>query len=313
VLATRGGGPLARDLLQRRRHLRLHRSRSTICLISSSSSGLNSTTSSTRLRNSGRKWWRSSPTAIARLLADAPLASMPSSRWCEPMLEVMMMTVFLKSTVRPCAVGEPAVVEDLQQDVEHVGVRLLDLVEEHHRVGLAPHRLGQLAALLVADVAGGRADQTRHRVLLHVLRHVDADQFSSLSNSVSARVLASSVLPTPVGPRKMNEPIGPRGSLMPGARAQDRVATSCTASSWPITRSVQDLVEPQQLLALALDQLGDRDAGPRETISAISSSVTSSRSSSRLAGPPRALSVAAQLALESRELPWRSSAARFRS
>ena len=40
--------------------------------------------------------------------------------------------------------------------------------------GPAADRLGELAALLVADVARRRADEPRHRVLLHVLRHVDA-------------------------------------------------------------------------------------------------------------------------------------------
>src|SRR2546422_4145962 len=39
-------------------------------------------------------------------------------------------------------------VEHLQQDVEHVGVRLLDLIEQHHRVRLAPHRLGERARVL---------------------------------------------------------------------------------------------------------------------------------------------------------------------
>ena len=73
------------------------------------------------------------------------------------------------------AVGEPAVVEHLQQDVEDLGVRLLDLVEQYDGVRPAPHRLGELAALVVADVAGRRADQPRHRVLLGVLAHVDAD------------------------------------------------------------------------------------------------------------------------------------------
>ena len=34
------------------------------------------------------------------------------------------------------AVGQAAVVEHLQQHVEHVRVRLLDLVEQHHRVRL---------------------------------------------------------------------------------------------------------------------------------------------------------------------------------
>ena len=43
------------------------------------------------------------------------------------------------------------------------------------RVGPAAHRLGELAALLVADVAGRGADQPGDRVLLAVLAHVDAD------------------------------------------------------------------------------------------------------------------------------------------
>src|SRR3546814_6417065 len=71
--------------------------------------------------------------------------------------------------------GEATLLEDLQQRVEHVGVGLLDLVEQHHREWLAPHGLGELAALLVADVAGGRAHQPGDGVLLHVLRHVEAD------------------------------------------------------------------------------------------------------------------------------------------
>ena len=87
----------------------------------------------------------------------------------------MISTVFLKSTVRPWpSVRRPSSIT-CSSDVEHVGVGLLDLVEQHDRVGPAAHRLGELAALLVADVAGGRADEPRHGVLLHVLGHVDAD------------------------------------------------------------------------------------------------------------------------------------------
>ena len=76
----------------------------------------------------------------------------------------------------PLRVRELPVLEDLQEDVEDVRVRLLDLVEEEHRVRLAAHGLGQLAALVVADVAGRRADEPRHGVLLHVLGHVDLDE-----------------------------------------------------------------------------------------------------------------------------------------
>ena len=71
-------------------------------------------------------------------------------------------------------VGQPAIVEHLQQDVENIRVRLLDLVEEDDSVRAAANSLGQLPALVVADVAGRRADQPRDGMLLHVLGHVDA-------------------------------------------------------------------------------------------------------------------------------------------
>jgi hypothetical protein len=71
------------------------------------------------------------------------------------------------------------VVHDLQQQVEHVRVRLLDLVEQQHAVRVLRDRLGQQAALVEADVARRRADQARDRVPLHVLRHVEADQLDA--------------------------------------------------------------------------------------------------------------------------------------
>ncbi len=73
------------------------------------------------------------------------------------------------------AIGQAAVVEHLQQDVEHVGMRFLDLVEQHHLVRPAPHRFGERAALVIADIARRRADQPRDRVLLHVFGHVETN------------------------------------------------------------------------------------------------------------------------------------------
>ena len=40
----------------------------------------------------------------------------------------------------------------------------------------SPHWLGELATLLIAHVAGRRANEARHGELLHVLAHVHADQ-----------------------------------------------------------------------------------------------------------------------------------------
>ena len=68
------------------------------------------------------------------------------------------------------------VLQDLEEDVEHLGMRLLDLVEQDDAVVLAADGLGQLAALVEADVAGRRADQSRDVVALHELAHVDLDE-----------------------------------------------------------------------------------------------------------------------------------------
>src|SRR5215831_8150268 len=51
------------------------------------------------------------------------------------------------------SVGEPTILEDLQQCIEHLGVCLLDLVEQDHLVRATPHRLGELPALIEADIA----------------------------------------------------------------------------------------------------------------------------------------------------------------
>ena len=109
-------------------------------------------------------------------------------------------------------VGQRRVVHHLEQDVEQVRVRLLDLVEHQHGVRRLADRVGQQAALVEADVAGRRADQPRHGVLLHVLGHVEAEE---LDAAAPASCLASSVLPTPVGPANRKLPIGFSGARRP--------------------------------------------------------------------------------------------------
>ncbi len=59
---------------------------------------------------------------------------------------------------------------------------------------------------------------------------------SSSSNRNAASARASSVLPTPVGPRKMNEPIGRFGSRRPTRLRRTARATAATASSCPTSR-----------------------------------------------------------------------------
>ena len=58
----------------------------------------------------------------------------------------------------------------------------------------------------------------------------------SSSNKYSASAFANSVLPTPVVPKKINEPIGFLGSCKPARLRRMASATAVIASSWPITR-----------------------------------------------------------------------------
>src|SRR5579863_9061761 len=60
------------------------------------------------------------------------------------------------------------------------------------------------------------------------------ERSSSKSSSASAR--ASSVFPTPVGPRKMNEPMGRFGSASPARPRRTALATAVMASCCPMTR-----------------------------------------------------------------------------
>ena len=59
---------------------------------------------------------------------------------------------------------------------------------------------------------------------------------SSLSNRKFAKALVNSVLPTPVGPRNKNEPLGRFGSDNPARERRTAFDTATTASSCPTTR-----------------------------------------------------------------------------
>src|SRR5581483_1072536 len=159
-------------------------------------------------------------------------------------------------------VREAALVEDLQQDVEDLGVRLLDLVEEDHAVRLAAHDLGELAALFVPDVAGRRADQARHVVPLHVVGHVDLHHVL-LAAEHELGELASEVRLAGTGGADEEEHAdrAPR-ILQAGARAADGARDRGHGGVLPDDLRVQRLLHAEELLRLFLGEAADRDSGP---------------------------------------------------
>ena len=98
----------------------------------------------------------------------------------------------------------------------------------------------------------------------------------SLSKRASESALASSVLPTPVGPRKMNEPIGLFSSLSPALARSIASDTAWIPSSCPITRLCRISGSLRSLSLSVSTSLLTGMPVHEEMTSAISSSVTSS-------------------------------------
>ena len=73
------------------------------------------------------------------------------------------------------AIGQPTIVEDLEEELIKLPRGLLDLVNEDDRVRLPTDVLRELATLVVADVARRSTDETSDRVLLRVLRTIDTN------------------------------------------------------------------------------------------------------------------------------------------
>ena len=76
--------------------------------------------------------------------------------------------------------------------------------------------------------------------------------WESNMNSASAR--ASSVLPTPVGPRNRNVPIGRSGSLRPARERRSALETADDRLVLADDAPVQALLHVDELLDLALHQ-----------------------------------------------------------
>ena len=151
-------------------------------------------------------------------------------------------------------VGQAPVVEHLEQDVEHLGMRLLDLVEQDDRVRAAPNGLGQLAALLEADVARRRADEPRDRVLLLVLGHVQPDHGAVVVEHELGERARELGLPHSGRAEEDERADRTVRVLEPGARAAQRIGHGLDGLVLADDALVQPLLHVDQLLGLALEQ-----------------------------------------------------------
>ena len=160
------------------------------------------------------------------------------------------------------AVGEAAVVHDLQQNVENIGMRLLDFIEQHDRIGTAAHLFGELAAFFIADVARRRADQAGDRMLLHVFGHVDAHQGALVIEKKFGESAGEFGFADAGWTEKNERADGALGIAESGAGAADGVGHAFESLVLADDAMAQAVFHGDQLFHFAFEHLGDRDAGP---------------------------------------------------
>src|SRR6185312_11072783 len=159
-------------------------------------------------------------------------------------------------------VRELSVFQHLQQDVEHIRVRLLDFVQQDNRVGRPLDAFGELSALFVAHVSRRRTDQLADRVLLHEFRHVEANE-RLLAAEEELRQSARNFRLADAGRAQEQERSdGAVRRFEASARATNRTGQSTDRLVLRDHALVQLFFHTQQLLCFFFLDGGDGYAGP---------------------------------------------------
>ena len=138
--------------------------------------------------------------------------------------------------------------------MKHVRMRFLDFIEKQHGVWAAAHRLSQLPAFFITDIAGRRADQPRHGVFFHIFAHVDADQAVLGIKQRSRKRLGQFGFTHPRRPKK-NKRTGRTARILDArAGAQHRIGHQIHSLFLADHTLVQNLSEAEQFFALALQK-----------------------------------------------------------
>src|SRR3954462_14788129 len=237
-----------------------------------------------RFSSSGRNTFFSSPMIRFFMSSyETPISSSPTLKpslvffaiALAPMFEVMITIVFLKSTCRPWA--------SVRRPSSSIWSRMLNTsgcafsissrsTTEYGFWGKAPgsrappsgpdQPRGGPAPLGVADVARRRTDQPRHRVLLHVLGHVDLDHRVLVAEQELGQRAGELRLADAGGAQEDERSGRPLGILDPGASAADGLRHRLDGDVLADDALVQLLLHADQPLRLGLGQLEDRDARP---------------------------------------------------
>ena len=159
------------------------------------------------------------------------------------------------------AIGQVALVKHLQQHVEHVGMRFLDFVEQHHTIGVTAHLLGQLAALFIAHIARRRAHEPGDVEFLHIFAHIDANQGLVAVEQELSQLFGQQRLAHARRSKEHKRTDGTLGVTQAGAVAADAAGDLVDGLVLADDLLFQLIGHAQQAYALALGNALGRNAG----------------------------------------------------
>ena len=141
-------------------------------------------------------------------------------------------------------------------------MRLLNLVQQDHGVRFTPHGLGQLAALIVSNIARRRTDQPADSMPLLVFAHVDTGHHVLIIEQELRQCLGQFGLADAGRTHEQEGADRPLLVRQAGPVAPDRIRHRLDGRILADHPFVQGFFHPQQFLLLAFQHPLDRDAGP---------------------------------------------------
>ncbi len=133
---------------------------------------------SRRLRNSGENK-RLIASSFSSSFRPRPKPMPWRAASAAPALVVMIKMTFLKSTFLPFASVKAPWSITCKRMLNRSGCAFSISSSKQHRMWMLVDAIGQQTALIVADIAWRRPDQTRDGVALHVFRHVEAQELDA--------------------------------------------------------------------------------------------------------------------------------------
>ncbi len=152
-------------------------------------------------------------------------------------------------------IGQHSIIEHLQEHVEHIWMRFFHLVKEHDLIRAAPHCFGQYAALIVAHIAGRSTNETRDRMFLHELGHINAHHRTVVIKEKFRYCFRQLSFPDTCWPKKQERTQRTILVIQTSTRATHSIRNRSYRRMLTNHTPMQRIFHSQQLVTLALKHL----------------------------------------------------------